>query len=29
MELYILLGVRLFEQGEFRTPEYKVSNIMP
>ena len=29
MELYILLGVRLFERSEFRTPEYKISDIMP
>ena len=29
MKLYILLGVRLFERSEFRTPEYKVSDVMP
>ena len=29
MELYILLWVRLFERSEFRTQEYKVSDIMP
>lgn len=29
MDIYILLGVRMFERSEFRTPEYKYPDIVP